>query len=156
MLTKNQELTYAKSITKFGLSTLEFLDIDNDIADQYNKIIEEKHLDYGSIQSVPDQSWFVPNDIMNLDIEEHLFSLCSSQAEIDRVSREIELYKKHNMINVLRCVKHIVDTLKENNIVWGVGRGSSVASYCLFLLDLHKINSIKYNLPIGEFFKGEI
>lgn len=156
MLTKNQELTYAKSITKFGLSTLEFLDIDNDVADQYNKIIEEKHLDYDSIQLVPDQSWFVPNDIMNLDIEEHLFSLCSSQAEIDRVSVEIELYKKHNMIDVLRCVKYIVDTLKENNIVWGVGRGSSVASYCLFLLDLHKINSIKYNLPIGEFFKGEI
>jgi len=156
MLTKNQELTYAKSITKFGLSTLEFLDIDNDVADQYNKIIEEKHLDYDPIQLVPDQSWFVPNDIMNLDIEEHLFSLCSSQAEIDRVSGEIELYKKHNMIDVLRCVKYIVDTLKENNIVWGVGRGSSVASYCLFLLDLHKINSIKYNLPIGEFFKGEI
>jgi DNA polymerase III alpha subunit len=52
-------------------------------------------------------------------------------------------------------MKYIVDTLRANNIVWGVGRGSSVASYVLHLIGVHKIDSIKYNIPIEEFFKGE-
>jgi DNA polymerase III alpha subunit len=52
-------------------------------------------------------------------------------------------------------MKYVVDTLRENNIVWGVGRGSSVASYVLHLIGVHKIDSIKYNIPIEEFFKGE-
>ena len=51
-------------------------------------------------------------------------------------------------------MKYIIDTLRENNVVWGVGRGSSVASYVLFLLGVHKIDSVKYNLPLEEFFKG--
>jgi DNA polymerase III alpha subunit len=43
--------------------------------------------------------------------------------------------------------------MRDNNIVWGVGRGSSVASYVLYLLGIHKIDSIKYNLSPDEFFK---
>jgi len=34
-----------------------------------------------------------------------------------------------------------------------VGRGSSVASYCLYLLGVHKINSLKFDLDIKEFLK---
>jgi DNA polymerase III alpha subunit len=60
------------------------------------------------------------------------------------------------MYDVLHVMKYIVDTLRENKVLWGVGRGSSVSSYVLFLLGIHKIDSIKYNLPIEEFFKGEI
>ncbi len=59
------------------------------------------------------------------------------------------------MLVLLKTMKYIVDTLRENNIVWGVGRGSSVASYVLFLLGVHKIDSVKYDLPIEEFFKGD-
>jgi DNA polymerase III alpha subunit len=57
------------------------------------------------------------------------------------------------MIPVLKTMKYIVDTLRANNIVWGVGRGSSVASYVLHIIGVHKIDSIKYNIPIEEFFK---
>ena len=52
-------------------------------------------------------------------------------------------------------MKYVVDTLRDNNIVWGVGRGSSVSSYVLYLIGIHKIDSVKYALPIDEFFKGE-
>jgi DNA polymerase III alpha subunit len=52
-------------------------------------------------------------------------------------------------------MKYIVDTLRANNVVWGVGRGSSVASYVLHLIGVHKIDSVKYDIPIEEFFKGE-
>jgi DNA polymerase III alpha subunit len=43
--------------------------------------------------------------------------------------------------------------MRKNKIVWGVGRGSSVASYVLFLIGIHKVNSLKYNLDIKEFLK---
>jgi len=52
-------------------------------------------------------------------------------------------------------MKYVVDTLRSNSIVWGVGRGSSVASYVLFIIGVHKIDSVKYKLAINEFFKGE-
>ena len=50
-------------------------------------------------------------------------------------------------------VKILVDVSKENNIVLGVGRGSSVASYILYLLGIHKVDSLAYNLDIKEFLK---
>jgi len=63
------------------------------------------------------------------------------------------LFKSHAMMDVLQFLKYMVDTLRENNIVWGVGRGSSVASYVLYLLGVHKVNSIKYNLDPTEFLR---
>jgi len=66
---------------------------------------------------------------------------------------ELELFEKHNMTDLLRFLIFLVDTLRANNILWGVGRGSSVASYCLYLLGIHKINSLKYQLDINEFLR---
>ena len=57
------------------------------------------------------------------------------------------------MIELLHFMKYLVDTLRKNNVVWGVGRGSSVASYILYLIGVHKVDSIKYNLDINEFLK---
>jgi DNA polymerase III alpha subunit len=90
-----------------------------------------------------------------MEIEEWLLGLCRNQTEIDRVTLELELYKQHNMMPVLTAMKYIVETLRQNKVVWGVGRGSSVASYVLYLIGVHKIDSIKYSIPIEEFFKGE-
>jgi DNA polymerase III alpha subunit len=47
----------------------------------------------------------------------------------------------------------MVTVCKENNIVLGVGRGSSVASYVLYLLGVHRVDSLKYDLDIKEFLK---
>ena len=57
------------------------------------------------------------------------------------------------MMDLLRFLKYMVDKFRENTILWGVGRGSSVASYCLYLLGVHKINSLKYDLDIKEFLR---
>jgi DNA polymerase III alpha subunit len=43
--------------------------------------------------------------------------------------------------------------MKANNIIWGVGRGSSVASYVLYLLEVHRVDSMYYNLDIREFLR---
>lgn len=98
-------------------------------------------------------NWFIPKEYQDIDIEIWLYEKCQTEIEFKRVEEELGLYKKHNMIIVLKTVKYLVDTFRKNNIVWGVGRGSSVASYCLYLIGLHKVNSIHYNLDIGEFLK---
>jgi DNA polymerase III alpha subunit len=54
---------------------------------------------------------------------------------------------------LLRYLKYFVDTMRANNVLWGLGRGSSVSSYVLYLLGVHKINSMFYDLDIREFLK---
>lgn len=99
--------------------------------------------------------WYMPEEYLDFDIDEYLFSFCKTDVETKRVAEELSLFKKYDMYNLLRFLKYLVDTMRENNILWGVGRGSSVASYCLFLLGVHKINSIKYELDITEFLRSE-
>jgi DNA polymerase III alpha subunit len=70
-----------------------------------------------------------------------------------RVDMELAEYKARNLYPVLRVLIYIIDTMRKNNIVWGIGRGSSIASYVLYLLSVHKVDSIKYNLDIKEFLK---
>jgi DNA polymerase III alpha subunit len=89
-----------------------------------------------------------------MDIEEFLVNQCPEE-NYPRLVKELELYQKYDMVMVLKTIKYIVDTLRKHEVVWGVGRGSSVASYALYLIGVHKIDSVKYNLPIDEFFKGE-
>ena len=99
------------------------------------------------------RNWFIPKEYLEMDIEIWLYEHCTTEIEFSRVQQEYDLFKTHNMVIVLKVVKYLVDTFRQNQIVWGVGRGSSVASYCLYLLGLHKVNSIQYNLDIGEFLK---
>ena len=98
------------------------------------------------------QSWFMPDEYKNMDIEGYLVHVCPKQ-NYERLINELSLFRQHNMTDVLRYLKYFVDTMREHKIVWGVGRGSSVASYCLYLLGVHKIDSIKYKLDINEFLK---
>jgi DNA polymerase III alpha subunit len=78
---------------------------------------------------------------------------CQTQEELQRIGQELLLYQERNLFPLLQQLKYIVDTWRTNNIVWGVGRGSSVASYALYLIGVHRINSIYYDLDIQEFLK---
>ena len=118
--------------------------------------IDQERLDYPVIKTKVDRNnWFIPNDYKHMDILDWLYNQCPTVEIKQRVTDELVLFAKNDMIPVLKTMKYVVDTLRKNNIVWGVGRGSSVSSYVLFLIGIHKIDSIKYNLPIEEFFKGD-
>lgn len=99
------------------------------------------------------EKWFMPEEYYNLDIAEYILSLCKEEYELQRVGQELLLFQERNLFNLLRYLKYLVDTMRKNNVVWGVGRGSSVASYVLFLIGVHKIDSIYYQLDIEEFLK---
>jgi DNA polymerase III alpha subunit len=82
-----------------------------------------------------------------------LYEQCNTEKERARVDEELLLFIQHGMFDLLFYLKYLVDTMRENKIVWGVGRGSSVASYVLYLIGVHRIDSIKYDLDIKEFLK---
>lgn len=97
-------------------------------------------------------SWFMPDDYCP-NLVEMLYGMCETDAQKDRVTEELELFIQHGMFDLLFYLKYLVDTLRQHKIFWGVGRGSSVASYVLYLIGIHKIDSMKYNLDINEFLR---
>ena len=115
----------------------------------YNSI----DVELGNFDAVNQNNWFMPDSYKQLNIKDGLFSKQLTSIEIDRVSEEYNLYESHNMLNLLKWLIYFVDHCRANSVVWGVGRGSSISSYILYLIGIHKINSIKYNLDYKEFFK---
>jgi DNA polymerase III alpha subunit len=98
-------------------------------------------------------TWFMPDEYKDFPIVDWLYSQCTTEEQKARVDEELTLFIQHGMFDLLFYLKYLIDTMREHNIVWGVGRGSSVASYVLYLLGIHKIDSIKYKLDIKEFLK---
>jgi DNA polymerase III alpha subunit len=98
-------------------------------------------------------SWHMPDEYRHMDIAEYILSLCDSEAKLQRCGQELLLFQERNLFDLLRYLKYLVDTLKSNNMIWGVGRGSSVASYVLYLLGVHRIDSIFYDLDAREFLR---
>ena len=98
------------------------------------------------------KNWFMPDEYKNMDIEAYLVHVCPKQ-NYQRLIEELQEFKSRNMLNLLRWLKYFVDTCRKNNVIWGVGRGSSVSSYVLYLLGIHKIDSIKYKLDYREFLR---
>lgn len=137
-----------------------------DDANQYNESIEKFYADFPKLKYIRDINlpvdefhqqqqahWRMPDEYLNMDIAKWLLDECKSQAELQRVGEELLLYQERDLFNLLRYLKYMVDTFRKNNVVWGLGRGSSVASYALYLIGVHKINSLYYDLNIEEFLK---
>lgn len=98
-------------------------------------------------------NWKMPEKYKSLDIEQLLLNACINQEQQTRVELELNLYRKFNLIDLLRYLKYLRDVAHENNIVWGVGRGSSCSSFCLYILKIHMVDSLYYNLDINEFLR---
>ena len=97
--------------------------------------------------------WFIPEPYARMDVLEHLLMKCQTEQQIERVLYEWSLFEGRDMIPLLRFLIYAIDHFRENDIVWGVGRGSSVASYCLFLIGVHRVDSIAFDLDVHEFLK---
>lgn len=109
--------------------------------------------------SVPDwdrlqqQNWHMPDQFKQLDIAEYVLRLCKNEQQLQRVGQELLLYQERGLFDLLKYLHYLVTVMQSNNIIWGVGRGSSVASYVLYLLQVHKIDSMFYELDINEFLR---
>ena len=98
-------------------------------------------------------NWLMPVSYKQMDIAAHVLSLCKTEAELQRVGEELLLYQERDLLDLLKYLKFLVDTMRKHKIVHGVGRGSSVASYVLYLLGVHRINSLYYDLDPKEFLR---
>lgn len=98
-------------------------------------------------------SWHMPEEYKQLDIAVYILGLCQSEAELQRCGQELLLYQERNLFDLLRYLKYLVDVMTDNQVIWGVGRGSSVASYALYKLGVHRIDSLYYNLDPSEFLR---
>lgn len=97
--------------------------------------------------------WFTPQEYQEINLSNWLLSRCSNDLQKNRVIEELNMYEERNLFPLLQHLIYLVDHFRKNNIVWGIGRGSSVASYILFLISIHKVDSILYDLDIREFLR---
>jgi hypothetical protein len=98
-------------------------------------------------------NWYMPDEYKNMDIAAHVLNLCQTDAELQRCGQELMLFQERDLFNLLRYLVYLVDTMRKNKLIWGVGRGSSVASFVLYKLGVHKINSLHYDLDPAEFLR---
>lgn len=138
---------YINNITKYN-TALKNLGID---LPYLNKIPSRANVEDFDITNIND--WHMPESYTNLDVKQYLLDKTNTEEERDRVLIEYKLFEQKGFKKVLQFLIYFVDTLRANNVIWGVGRGSSVSSFCLFLIGVHKINSILYDLDYREFLR---
>lgn len=119
------------------------------------ELIKYTEIDYSldEFDEANQRKWLMPKEYYELDIAQYVLDQCKNDAELQRAGEELILFQERGMFILLKYLKYLVDTMRKNNIVWGVGRGSSVASFILFLIGIHRINSLYYDLSIDEFIK---
>ena len=149
---------------------------ESDDVNNFNKAMEEQGLpklqkyipldvDQKTFDGVCQSEWFMPQEYKDLEIEEWLFAKVMEQlqnpsskdvfnsAQWKRVEEELNAFEERGMEDLLRYMVYLVDFMRENGLVWGVGRGSSVASYVLYLIGVHRVNSIQFGLDWHEFLR---
>ena len=129
-----------------------------DVVNNYNSICEELNIMPITNNGNWSKEFNIPAYYKELDVEQYVRNLIPESGDSDmsvkaRVDMELGEFKARNLYPVLQLLIYIIDTMRKNNLVWGVGRGSSVASYVLYLIGVHKVNSLKYNLDLREFLK---
>ena len=130
-------------------------------ADSINEVAGCTLVETSTIHSEPPQeyhranqsNWYMPKEYKQLDIAKHILDKCTTDAELQRVGDELLLYMERDLFDLLKYLVYLVDTMRANNIIWGVGRGSSVASYVLYLIGIHRVDSMYYDLDVREFLR---
>jgi DNA polymerase III alpha subunit len=103
-------------------------------------------------------AWRVPAEYLQLDLTKFIIDALNKVPEdqrdvyAQRALAELEEIRVRGLENLFRALIYVIDRFKETNQVWGVGRGSSCASLVLYLIDLHKVDPIKFGIPLTEFF----
>lgn len=97
--------------------------------------------------------WHMPDHYKTMDIARHVLDMCKTEAELQRCGQELLMYQERDLFDLLRYLAYLVAVMKTNSVIWGVGRGSSVASYVLYKLGVHRIDSLYYDLDPQEFLR---
>lgn len=142
---------------------LHTLTIDN--VDNFNSACEQlyikdrltKNLDLDCLpeefHKLNQSKWHMPEEYFEFDIAKWCLDRCDNNEQLQRVGKELLMYQDRDLFSMLKFLHYMVSVMRDNNIVWGIGRGSSVASYVLYLIGIHKIDSLFYDLDVEDFLR---
>lgn len=143
---------YELSPEMFVLSSDNVESLEKQLGFNFRPPLQQDFCSVEEFDQAMQASWFMPDEYKQLDIEAFLVQHSDKQ-HYERLMEELQAFKERNMYDLLRWIKYFVDTCEKNNIVWGLGRGSSVASYVLYVLGVHSIDPIRFNLDWREFLR---
>lgn len=129
---------------------------------RYNTLVpKEQQISVKTEMTAPVVQWVLPEPYASLDVKEYVLDKLSlecirvadtlNRTRIQRTLQELKLYESMQLIDLLRALIYIINTLQDRDVVWGVGRGSSVSSYVLYLIGVHDVDSVVYSLDITDF-----
>lgn len=148
------------ALLKVPLSKLNVTEVTPEIS-TFNRIAEhplkvKTQIDFDKFPP----KWTLPEYYANLDLDEYLLKLADRieqddlyEKRLERLAHEIALYKRLKLDDILKALIYVVETLQAKNAVWGVGRGSSCSSYLLYLMGLHEVDAVLYEIDVEDFLK---
>src|SRR5262249_22609911 len=116
---------------------------------------------------VIDLSWQLPERYQRLDLTAYVveqferrqaelaYSPVLHEQALVRLAAGLEGIEGGGLGAPMRTLVYVVDELRAHNVTWGVGRGSSCASYVLFLIGLHVVDCVALDVPAEEFFHDD-
>ena len=153
----NPDLVPSLILSGVSLDKLKVTSTDADV-DLFNLLSDENISSIKTQNLSPDMGWNVPEAYLSLDFDSYMWDRFSQMnlSEPDkyknRLQQELLEVEKRNLSTFFKTVVYVISTFKEKQIVWGVGRGSSCACLILFIIGLHYVDPVKYNIDITEFF----
>ena len=133
---------------------------------RYNALVSpEQQISVKTECAAPVIGWILPEPFTSMDVREYVLDKLATECiqvadtlnreRVNRTLRELKLYEDAGLIDFLRALIYIINTLQARGVVWGVGRGSSVSSYVLYLIGVHDVDSVAYSLDIADFLHTE-
>lgn len=104
-------------------------------------------------QNLQDRTWFTPKTYLTIDLDSYCLEKCTNDQQRSRAQMELNLVHNFGAEALFLHLIYLVDHWRSQNRVWGVGRGSSVSCFLLYLIGINKINPLDYDLDHREFFK---
>lgn len=125
--------------------------------DHYNRFSEKPVIVFSGQKSESKNTWRMPPKYRDMDVRQVCLDVITEKGlgdkYIARMDRELKEFEKRNMTDALRFIKFFTDVLKEKDMMWGVGRGSSCASLLLYLLGVNRIDPVLFDIPLEEFLR---
>lgn len=149
-----------KLLIAMARGDVKYVTAPSSLVDEYNKhVAKTQEILVKDTCNPLSYDWNIPAQYKSLDVVGYLCGAHDILFENDpereareiRLAQELVIYESQGLYDVLRAIIWIINTLTARDTVWGVGRGSSVSSYVLYVIGVHDVDSYAYNLDIDDF-----
>jgi DNA polymerase-3 subunit alpha len=140
----NRSMNFSKDFQKYDLGLhglrMPVFEIDQRHKSRLNLVAATTNYDF--LRSLAREGFYK----LNLEKGSELY-----KRYVDRVNYELQILQELEFIDYIILIWDVINYCRENNIPTGPGRGSCAGSLLLFLIDVTKIDPIKYELFFERF-----